>query len=74
MQADTLIKVSENNAWLSDLSETFVASIAAALNSDRIPCVLWGHYLLNIHGVPSIIVVGCLDHDTFRSRANLTVN
>ncbi|KLU91866.1 hypothetical protein MAPG_10815 [Magnaporthiopsis poae ATCC 64411] len=37
------------------LSEEFVASIARALNKARVPCVLWGHYLLNVHGVPSII-------------------
>ncbi len=43
---------------MSDLSSSFVASIARALNSDQVPCVLWGHYLLNVHGVPSIIGVG----------------
>ena len=43
---------------MSDLSESFVASIAGALNSDQVPCVLWGHYLLNVHGVPSILGVG----------------
>ena len=43
---------------MSDLSESFVVSIALALNSDQVPCVLWGHYLLNVHGVPSIIGVG----------------
>ncbi|KIX02794.1 uncharacterized protein Z518_08736 [Rhinocladiella mackenziei CBS 650.93] len=40
---------------MSDLSESFVVSIARALNSNQVPCVLWGHYLLNVHGVPSII-------------------
>ncbi|KAF1953863.1 hypothetical protein CC80DRAFT_537136 [Byssothecium circinans] len=40
---------------MPDLSPSFVASIARALNSTQVPCVLWGHYLLNIHGVPSII-------------------
>ena len=39
---------------MSDLSEIFVASIARALNSKQIPCVLWGHVLLTVHGVPSI--------------------
>lgn len=42
---------------MPDLSESFVASIALALNSAQIPCVLWGHFLLNVHGVPSAIAV-----------------
>jgi hypothetical protein len=41
-----------------DISETFVESISQALNSNQVPCVLWGHYLLNVHGIPSIINVG----------------
>ena len=57
---------------MSDLSETFVACIAAALNSNEIPCVLWGHYLLNVHGVPSIIAVSGLDHETLRSGADMS--
>ncbi|WYZ45776.1 hypothetical protein EsH8_IX_000001 [Colletotrichum jinshuiense] len=40
---------------MSDHSEQFVASIAGALNSSQIPCILWGHCLLNVHGIPSII-------------------
>ena len=43
---------------MSNLSQSFVASIACALNSAQVPCVLWGHYLLNVYGVPSIIGVG----------------
>jgi hypothetical protein len=42
---------------MSEISENLVASIAQALNAAKIPCVLWGHYLLNVHGVPSIIGV-----------------
>lgn len=42
---------------MTDISESFVASIARALNSDQVPCVLWGHCLLNVHGVPSILGV-----------------
>lgn len=42
---------------LSNLSELFVASIAQALSLTQVPCVLWGHYLHNVHGVPSIIGV-----------------
>ncbi|KAL9097050.1 MAG: hypothetical protein Q9165_001014 [Trypethelium subeluteriae] len=38
-----------------DSSELFVASIALALNRAKIPCILWGQYLLNVHGVPSTI-------------------
>ncbi|KXH51473.1 hypothetical protein CSIM01_08259 [Colletotrichum simmondsii] len=35
--------------------EPLVESIASALKASSIPCVLWGHCLLNVHGVPSII-------------------
>ncbi|PHH58674.1 hypothetical protein CDD81_4882 [Ophiocordyceps australis] len=33
--------------------ESFVAAIAQTLNSAQIPCVLWGQYLLRVHGVPT---------------------
>jgi hypothetical protein len=42
---------------MPDLSESFVESTALALNSAQIPCVLWGHYLLAVHGVPTAIAV-----------------
>lgn len=42
---------------MSIISDSFVASVALALNSAQVPCVLWGHYLLNVHGIPSIIAV-----------------
>ncbi|KAH6627374.1 hypothetical protein F5144DRAFT_534940 [Chaetomium tenue] len=41
------------------LSQPFVASLARALNTAQVPCVLWGHCLLGLHGVPSI--VGSID-------------
>ncbi|KAF2278516.1 thioredoxin reductase [Westerdykella ornata] len=41
------------------LKTTIVASFAESLNAADIPCVLWGHCLLNVHGVPSI--VGSID-------------
>lgn len=50
-----------------DLSESFVASIGSALSAEQVPCVLWGHYLLNVHGVPSIIDVCTLDQENSRS-------
>ncbi|KAI5864892.1 hypothetical protein GGS23DRAFT_562272 [Durotheca rogersii] len=40
---------------MSDYSEASVASIASALNSSQVPNVLWGHCLLNVYGIPSII-------------------
>lgn len=40
-----------------DLSDEFVSSIAQALNAAEVPCVLWGHYLLSAHGVPTILAV-----------------
>lgn len=55
---------------MSDLSESFVTSIAYALNSDQVPCVLWGHYLLNVHVVPSIIDVGIPRPRKSKSEAN----
>lgn len=38
-------------------SESFVAAISKTLQSADVPCVLWGHCLLNTHGVPSIVAV-----------------
>ncbi|KAK4103821.1 hypothetical protein N658DRAFT_513887 [Parathielavia hyrcaniae] len=35
--------------------ELFAASLARSLNSAQIPCVLWGHCLLNVNGVSSIV-------------------
>ncbi|KAF4627031.1 hypothetical protein G7Y89_g11127 [Cudoniella acicularis] len=37
------------------IDEKLVASISGLLNRSKIPCVLWGNYLLTIHGVPSIV-------------------
>ncbi|CRK47699.1 hypothetical protein BN1723_007718 [Verticillium longisporum] len=38
-----------------DVSETFIASISRDRFSAQVTCVLWGHCLLNVHGVPSIV-------------------
>ncbi|GAO18651.1 uncharacterized protein UV8b_03399 [Ustilaginoidea virens] len=43
----------------SCINEDFVASLAQLLNSAQVPCVLWGHVLLRVHGVPTI--VGAVD-------------
>ncbi|KAK9444696.1 thioredoxin reductase [Metarhizium brunneum] len=43
----------------SCITEDFVASLAQLLNTAQVPCVLWGHVLLRIHGVPTI--VGAVD-------------
>ncbi|KAK6825587.1 hypothetical protein PG987_013081 [Apiospora arundinis] len=32
-----------------------LASVASALNSSQVSNVLWGHCLLNVHGIPSIV-------------------
>ncbi|KAJ9158501.1 Thioredoxin reductase [Coniochaeta hoffmannii] len=40
---------------MPDLSQSFVASLARALNTAQVPCILWGHCLLSLHGVPSVI-------------------
>ncbi|KAK0635119.1 hypothetical protein B0T17DRAFT_31282 [Bombardia bombarda] len=44
---------------MPNLSQSLVASFARALNANKVPCVLWGHCLLGLHGVPSI--VGSID-------------
>jgi hypothetical protein len=41
------------------IDEKLVASISRLLTSAKIPCVLWGNYLLTIYGVPSIVNVSC---------------
>ncbi|KAH6643269.1 hypothetical protein BKA67DRAFT_670888 [Truncatella angustata] len=38
------------NPWIPH-----IASIAQSINSAGVPCILWGHCLLNLHGIPSII-------------------
>ncbi|KAJ4386112.1 hypothetical protein N0V93_009004 [Gnomoniopsis smithogilvyi] len=40
---------------MTDLTDKFVSSIAQALNAAEVPCVLWGHCLLRVHGVPTIV-------------------
>ena len=51
------LEVGNNATNMPDLSPSFVASVAQALNSAQAPCLLWGHYLLILHGIPSIIGV-----------------
>lgn len=31
--------------------EVLAAAVALALNGADVPCVLWGQYLLNLHGI-----------------------
>ncbi|KAI7250280.1 hypothetical protein KC343_g5760 [Hortaea werneckii] len=40
---------------MAEFSETLITPVSTALQSADIPYVLWGHCLLNTHGVPSII-------------------
>ncbi|KAI7364568.1 hypothetical protein KC354_g5598 [Hortaea werneckii] len=40
---------------MAEFSETLITPVSTALQSADIPCVLWGHCLLDTHGVPSII-------------------
>jgi hypothetical protein len=48
------------------IDEKLVASISRLLTSNKIPCILWGNYLLTVYGVPSVVNVnlrlGLLDH------------
>ncbi|KAH9216696.1 hypothetical protein DL95DRAFT_407425 [Leptodontidium sp. 2 PMI_412] len=37
------------------VDQELVGSISSCLSESRITCVLWGHYLLNVYGVPSIV-------------------
>lgn len=56
---------------MSNTSEAFVASVARALKLEQIPCVLWGHYLLSTHGVPTILGVSiAVDRGGPRPYAN----
>lgn len=34
-----------------DAPEVLAASVALALNGADIPCILWGQYLLYLHGI-----------------------
>ncbi|KAF7198320.1 hypothetical protein HII31_00059 [Pseudocercospora fuligena] len=40
---------------MANISQEFVTVIAETLSESNVPCVLWGHCLLNVHGIPSII-------------------
>lgn len=42
---------------MTDITDKFISSIAQALNAAEVPCVLWGHCLLRVHGVPTIVAV-----------------
>lgn len=39
------------------VDENLAASISQRLAINRIPCILWGNYLLTVYGVPSIVNV-----------------
>jgi hypothetical protein len=57
---------------VSKLKEALALSVAGTLNADQIPCVLWGQYLLNVHGVPSIIHV-CISIPEIPKGPQLTI-
>ncbi|KAH0593112.1 hypothetical protein MHUMG1_09114 [Metarhizium humberi] len=40
---------------MADISESLVASLAETLDAAGAPCILWGQFLLNVHGIPSTI-------------------
>lgn len=42
------------------LNEAFVQSVASGLNAASVPCVLWGHSLMLVHGIP--IILGVIQH------------
>ncbi|KPI35898.1 uncharacterized protein AB675_10477 [Cyphellophora attinorum] len=44
---------------IDDNLEALIKSVASTLNAQQIPCVLWGHCMLSIHGVSTFI--GSLD-------------
>lgn len=39
------------------LGQELIASIAGLLSASTIPNVLWGNYMLIVHGVPSVVEV-----------------
>jgi hypothetical protein len=38
--------------------DSHLTSISEALSAAHVPCVLWGHMMLGVHGVPTMIGVG----------------
>ncbi|EFY86916.1 hypothetical protein J3459_005993 [Metarhizium acridum] len=40
---------------MTDISESLVASLAETLDAAGASCILWGQFLLNVHGIPSTI-------------------
>lgn len=57
---------------MADISNVFVSSIAQTLNTAGIPCVLWGHYLLQAHGVPNYEVQSWAMEDLYSAVASAT--
>ena len=49
-----------DDAELPPLDNRLVASAAATLDAVKIPHVLWGHYLLTVFGIPTIVEVRTL--------------
>lgn len=49
---------------MADISESLVASLAETLDAAGAPCILWGQFLLNVHGIPSTIGVCIPLHGT----------
>lgn len=44
----------EQNLCYLPLGETLVAAVSQLLDSGGVPNVLWGNYLLTVHGIPSL--------------------
>lgn len=47
----------QDNADLPPLDNGLVASAAARLDAASVPHLLWGHYMLTIFGIPTIVDV-----------------
>ncbi|KAF3000104.1 hypothetical protein E8E13_003606 [Curvularia kusanoi] len=64
-----------DSSELPPFDNKLVASAAAALDAANIPNILWGHYMLTIFGVPTVVVVRIdfVVDDDFIDTANATL-
>jgi hypothetical protein len=60
----------KNFILYEDEAEVLVESVARGLNSAGIPCVLWGHFLMHTHGIPTFIFVSPLEQHPPRNQSD----
>jgi hypothetical protein len=55
-------------------ADSLLESISEALSAAQVPCILWGHVMLSVHGVPTIIGVVILIVATRNDANQFSVN